>query len=116
MIVRTSRGRVRQGTEGDVFARLRAASNGGHRPDGLDAYFLGRHLTSDGMEIIAITVWRDVQALIAVLGEGWESPRWLADVEDLVTHSSVEHWETAVEDFDPLVDGLPLPAWSATKG
>ena len=100
MIVRTSRGRVRPGCEGDVFARLRAASEGGARPDGLHAYFLGRHLKADGMELIAITVWRDVQALINVLGEGWESPKWLAGVDDLVTHSTVEHWETAVEAFD----------------
>ena len=106
MIVRTSRGRVRPGTEGDVFARLRAASDGGRRPDGLHAYFLGRHLTAEGMELIAITVWRDVEALVTVLGDGWEQPKWLAEVEDLVTHSTVEHWETAVE-LEPS-DGEPV--------
>jgi hypothetical protein len=109
VIVRTSRGRIRPGTESDVFARLRAASNGGNRPDGLHAYFLGRHLTADGMELIAITVWRDAPALIAVLGEGWESPKWLADVADLVTHSTVEHWETAVEDFEPILGDAAIP-------
>jgi hypothetical protein len=100
VIVRTTRGRIRPGCEGDVFARLRAT--GAERPDGLHAYFLGRHLTSDGMELIAITVWRDVDALIEVLGEGWESPRWLADLDDLITNSTVAHWETAVEAFDPM--------------
>jgi quinol-cytochrome oxidoreductase complex cytochrome b subunit len=70
--------------------------------------FIGRHLSADGMELVAITVWSDVESLISVIGEGWESPKWLAGLEDLVTHSSVEHWETAVEDFEPF-----LPAASS---
>jgi hypothetical protein len=110
VIVRTSRGRVRPDTEGEVLASLRAASEGSERPDGLHAYFLARHLTADGMELIAITVWRDVEALVAVLGDGWESPKWLTGVETLVTHSSVEHWETAVEDFEAFLGASPIQA------
>lgn len=109
MIIRISRGRVRSGSEAEVFARLRDATEGTGRPDGLEALFIGRHLTADGLEIIAITAWTSIDALIRVLGEGWESPKWLADVEQHVTHSTVEHWETAIEDFEAFI-GLQVSA------
>ena len=109
MIIRISRGRVRAGAEAEVFTRLRDATEGAGRPEGLEALFIGRHLTADGLELIAITAWTDVDALIRVLGDGWESPRWLAGIEDLVTQSTVEHWETAVEDFESFI-GLQASA------
>lgn len=103
MIIRISRGRVRSGSEAEVFARLRDATEGVARPEGLEALFIGRHLTSEGLELIAITAWADADALIRVMGPGWESPKWLAGIEDLVTNSTVEHWETAVEDFETFI-------------
>ncbi|MEA2608238.1 MAG: hypothetical protein QOJ75_481 [Chloroflexota bacterium] len=99
MIIRISRGRVRPGTEGDVFSRLRSATESRGRPEGMEAVYIGRHLTADGLDLVAITVWNDIEALISVMGEGWESAKWLPNIEELVTHSTVEHWETAVEDF-----------------
>jgi hypothetical protein len=110
LIIRISRGRIRPGTEGDVFARLRAASEAQGRPDGLQAVFIGRHLTAEGLELAAITVWRDAETLISVLGEGWEQPKWIDGVADLVTDSRVEHFETAHEDFDPStgLEGIAL--------
>jgi hypothetical protein len=107
VIIRISRGRVRPGSEPEVFARLRGATEGQGRPDGLQALFIGRHLTADGLELIAITAWTDVDALIGVLGEGWETPKWLDDIEDFVTHSTVEHWESAVDDFDAFIGPWP---------
>jgi quinol monooxygenase YgiN len=108
VIIRISRGQVRPDAEGDVVARLRAATEGRRRPEGLHALFIGRHLTSTGTELVAITVWRDAQAMIEMLGDGWESSRWLPGVDDeLMTHSSVEHFETAVEDFDPITAFAP---------
>jgi hypothetical protein len=109
LIIRISRGRVRSGSEAEVFSRLRDASEGAGRPEGLEALFIGRHLTSDGLEIIAITAWTDADALIRVMGPGWESPKWLAGIEDLVTHGTVEHWETAIEDFETFI-GLQASA------
>ena len=103
MIIRISRGRVHAGSEGDVFARLRDATDGAGRPEGLHALFIGRHLTSEGLDLIAITAWTDVDALIRVMGPGWESPKWLAGIEEFVTDSTVEHWETAVEDFESFI-------------
>ena len=103
MIIRVARGHVRQDAEGEVVARLRAAVEGRSRPDGLHALFIGRHLTSAGMELIAISVWRDAKAIMDVLGDGWESSKWLAGVDEHMTNSSVEHWESAVEEFDPDV-------------
>lgn len=103
LIIRISRGRVRAGSEADVFARLRDATEGAARPDGLEALFIGRHLTSDGLELIAITAWTDADALIRVMGPGWESPKWLAGIEEFVTNSTVEHWETAVADFETFI-------------
>jgi hypothetical protein len=111
VIIRISRGQVRPDAEGDVVARLRAATEGRQRPEGLCALFIGRHLTSTGTELVAITVWRDAQAMTDVLGDGWESSRWLPGVDDeLMTHSSVEHFETAVEDFDPVRAFAPTMA------
>jgi hypothetical protein len=112
LIIRISRGRVRPGTEAEVFGRLRAATEGRERPAGLAALFVGRHLTADGIEVVAITVWTDVEALIGVLGSGWESPKWLGGVEELITHGTVEHLETAIEDFDRLDRLAPIPAGS----
>lgn len=103
MIVRITRGRVRLGSEAEVFARMRDATEVTGRPEGLEALFIGRHLTADGLELIAITAWSSVDALIRVLGEGWESPKWLAGAEEFVTHSTVEHWETAIEDFEAFI-------------
>ena len=118
VIIRISRGRVRTGGEGEVFARLRAASEGHERPDGLQALFIGRHLTTDGLELVAITVWSNVEALIAVMGEGWESPKWLAGIEDLVTHSTIEHLEAAVENFEAFVglESAPAAVGDASDG
>jgi hypothetical protein len=109
VIIRISRGRIRPGTEAEVFSRLRGASEAG-RPDGLEAFFLGRHLTADGLELVAITVWRDIETLIGIMGDGWESPKWLPGLEELVTNSSVEHLETAVEDFESLSTIAAAPA------
>jgi hypothetical protein len=103
VIIRITRGRVRPGTEGDVFARLRTATEWSGRPDGLEAVFIGRHLTSEGLELVAITVGTGVEALADVIGEGWESPKWLAGLGELVTHSTVEHLETAIEDFESFI-------------
>ncbi len=105
MIIRTTRGRVRAGAEGEVFDCLRAATEARGRPPGRRALFIGRHLTSDGMELYAISVWTDVESLIAVLGEGWASPKWLDGLDAYVTSSTVEHWETAVDDFEAFIGG-----------
>ena len=110
MIIRTTRGRVRPGAEGEVFARLRAATQAQGRPAGLQALFIGRHLTTDGMELYAITVWTDVDSLVTVIGEGWESPKWLDGLEEFVTNSTVEHWETAVDDFEAFIGLGSIPA------
>ena len=110
MIIRTTRGRVRAGTEGEVVARLRAATEAQGRPAGLHALFIGRHLTADGPELYAITVWSDVESLVSVLGKGWEAPKWLAGLEEFVSHSSVEHWETAVDNFEAFIGLAPTSA------
>lgn len=103
MIIRITRGQVRQDAEGEVVARLRAATEARGRPDGLHALFIGRQLGPRGVELVAITVWRDANTITDVLGEGWESSKWLAGVDEHMSNSTVEHWETAVEDFDPAV-------------
>jgi hypothetical protein len=110
VIIRTTRGRIRAGAEGEVVARLRAVTEAQGRPTGLNALFIGRHLTADGMELYAITVWSDVESLVSVLGEGWEAPKWLAGVEEFVSHSSVEHWETAVDNFEAFIGLVESPA------
>jgi len=101
LIIRVTRGHVRPDAEGEVVARLRAVTERDGRPDGLHALYIGRHLTSTGTEIMAITIWRDADTLVRVMGEGWESPKWLAGIAEFMSDSTVEHWETAVEADDP---------------
>lgn len=101
MIIRVTRGHVRPDAEGEVVAQLRAATERDGRPDGLHALYIGRRLTSTGTEIVAITIWRDADTIVRVLGAGWESPKWLAGIAEFMSDSTVEHWETAIEADDP---------------
>ena len=102
MIVRVSRARLRRDREDGAFEFLRKAASAGGRPPGMEAMFIGRRTGSDADEIVAITVWRDLEALIAVFGPRWSEPSFFTELEAAIIDSTVEHFETIAERFEDL--------------
>jgi hypothetical protein len=102
MIVRLSRARLRRDREDGAFEYLRRASSAGPRPEGMEAMFIGRRTGADADEIVAITVWRDLDALIAIFGPSWSEPSFFPELKDAIIDSTVEHFETIAERYEDL--------------
>jgi heme-degrading monooxygenase HmoA len=102
MIVRVSRARLRRDREDGAFEFLRKAASVGDRPDGMEAMYIGRRTGSDADEIVAITVWRDLEALTAVFGPTWSEPSFFPELHAAIIDSTVEHFETIVERHEDL--------------
>ena len=107
MIVRISRGRIRRGSEAEAFGLLRDSIGGPNRPDGLEAFVIARRMVEGQLELVAMTTWRDLDSMIAVMGPDWQTPSWLPALAPLVESSSVEHLETIAESFHGLADMNP---------
>jgi hypothetical protein len=102
MIVRMSRARLRRDREDGAFEFLRKAASSGDRPDGMEAMFIGRRTGSEADEIVAITVWRDLETLTAVFGPTWAEPSFFPELQAAILDASVEHFETIVERYEDL--------------
>ena len=102
MIVRLSRARLRRDREDGAFEFLRKASSAGPKPAGMEAMFIGRRTGADADEIVAITVWRDLDALISIFGPSWSEPGFFPELNDAIIDSSVEHFETIAERYEDL--------------
>ena len=102
MIVRLSRARLRRDREDGAFEYLRKASSAGPKPDGMEAMFIGRRTGADADELLAITVWRDLDALIAIFGPSWSEPSFFPELKDAIIDSTVEHFETIAERYEDL--------------
>jgi hypothetical protein len=102
VIVRISRGRIRPGGEADAFLMLRNAVSGSNHPDGLEAFVIARRMVEGQLELVALTSWRDLDSMVAVMGPDWHTPSWLPGLADMVEESSVEHLETIAESFHGL--------------
>lgn len=119
MIVRISRGRIRPGGEADAFSMLRNAVSGSNHPDGLEAFVIARRMVEGQLELVALTSWRDLDSMVAVMGPDWHTPSWLPGLAEMVEASSVEHLETIAESFhglaalDPNALDLLAPTTSA---
>jgi len=113
MIVRLSRARLRRDREDGAFEFLRKASSAGPKPDGMEAMFIGRRTGTDADEVLAITVWRDLDALISIFGPKWSEPSFFPELQHAIIESSVEHYETIAERFEDLptigIDPRPEP-------
>ncbi len=109
MIVRVSRARLRRDREDGAFEFLRKAASSADRPDGMEAMFIARRTAPGADEILAITVWRDLNALIAVFGPTWSQPSFYAQLKEAIVDSTVEHFETIAERYEDLATlGLAL--------
>ena len=118
MIVRISRGRIRQGDEAQAFALLRESLAGPGHPDGLEAFVIARRMIEGHLELVAMTTWRDLDSMIAVMGPDWHTPSWLPHLAGLVETSSVEHLETIAESFHGLgaLDPATIDLLAPTTG
>jgi hypothetical protein len=104
VIVRISRARIKPNNEAAAFQILREGSAGTARPPGLEALFLARRMSSAGDELLAVTVWSDLESMIAVMSDDWQHPRFLPSLDPLLEDASVEHFETIVESYETLKD------------
>ena len=102
MIVRLSRARLRRDREDGAFEFLRRAASAGGRPQGMETMFVGRRTGADADEIVAITVWRDLEAIAAVFGPTWSEPNAFPELKNAVINSTVEHFETIAERYEDL--------------
>ena len=107
MIVRISRGRIRRGHEAEAFGLLRESITGQGTTPGLMAFVIARRMIEGQLELVAMTTWRDLDSMVAVMGQEWQTPSWLPALEPLVETSSVEHLETIAESFRGLADMDP---------
>lgn len=111
MIVRLSRARLRREREDGAFEFMRKATSAGPRPDGMEAMFIGRRTGTDADELMAITVWRDLDALVRVIGPGWSEPSFFPELQDAIIDATVEHFETIAERYEDLATiGLDVEA------
>jgi hypothetical protein len=99
-----SRGRIRRGQEAEAFGLLRESVNGQPVTPGLVAFVIARRMIEGQLELVALTTWRDMESMVAVMGEDWQTPSWLPALAPLVETSSVEHLETIAESFRGLAD------------
>jgi heme-degrading monooxygenase HmoA len=102
MIVRISRAHIKPNNEAAAFQILRDATGARERPAGLEALFISRRMANGGNELVAISVWRDLDAMAAVMTDDWRRPRFLPSLDSLIEDPSVEHFETIVEDYESL--------------
>ena len=106
MITRITRGSLRPNSEARVFEILRdAAGSTNSRPKGLLGMSISRNVGEKGVELVAVTVWSDLESMAAVMGPNWREAAWLPGLADHIVDSRTELLETVVSTFeDPAAD------------
>jgi len=102
MIVRITRAGIRPRNEAAAFEILRSFAASTRRPDGLDSIHVGRRASVDGDELVAVTVWRDLEALQDSLGPDFEKPGIVPELDRILEDVTVELYETIVDQFDDM--------------
>ena len=92
-IVRISRGLIKRGAEPESFALLRDSLSGSGPTDGLEAFVIARRMVDGQLELVAMTGWRDLASMVAMMGPDLQTPSWLPSLAPLVEASSVEYLE-----------------------
>jgi heme-degrading monooxygenase HmoA len=102
MIVRIARARVRRDAEARAFEAARAISADVGKPEGLEGLLIARRSTDEGNELIAISMWSDIEPLRAAFGENFSKPGLGRLLDEFVTEPTVELYETVVESWAGL--------------
>ncbi len=107
MVTRITRGTLRPNTEQRVFDILRTAVQAGPKVPGLHSMSISRKVGRNGIELVAVTTWADMQAMTAMMGPAWQEPSWLPGLAECVVDSEVEMLETVVASVEELAELAP---------
>jgi heme oxygenase (mycobilin-producing) len=100
MIIRVFRPTIHPGKEGEFEAFLReTAVPLVSQQSGLVAQHVGRPRDPSSTEYLYVTVWEDVESILAFAGEHWQDAVITPDEEHLLKDTWIEHYEV-----------LPIPA------
>ena len=56
-------------------------------------YFFGANLSSDGDDLVFISVWKNMEAIISLFGEEWAESYLPEGYEELIESCSIKHIE-----------------------
>ena len=56
-------------------------------------YFFGELLSSDGNDLVFISVWKDLESIKAYFGDDWEQSYLPEGYEEIIDHCSIRHVE-----------------------
>ena len=56
-------------------------------------YFFGENLSSDGNDLVFISVWKDLASIKSCFGEDWKESYLPEDYEEIIESCSVKHIE-----------------------
>ena len=106
MITRITRGKLHVNAEARVFEILREAITANPRPPGMLGLSISRQVTAGITELVAVTVWQDLEAMSANMGPQWMEPTWLGPLQEAIADSSVEILETVVSSYEELASAV----------
>ena len=93
MIIRVFRAKIREGREAEFKSMVQEQSIPWlEKSDGMVGFLPGEPLTTSSREFVMITLWRDVDALVAFAGEDWRTPVVTEDEAPLVEEMFAEHY------------------------
>ena len=93
MIVRVFRARIREGRLADFKRMVREQSIPWlEASDGMLGYYPGEPLSESSHEFVMVTLWRDVEALVAFAGDEWDTPVVTEDEAPLVEEMFAHHY------------------------
>ncbi len=107
VILRVTRSRVVPGHEEHVLSVLRDLTAGmGASIHGLHSASFGRAMgeRDQGMSLISITEWDNVEAIRAVYGDRWADRTILPGADEYILETTVEHFESTLEDVSTIVE------------
>ena len=91
MIVRVARAEVARDLEPDAFAAFRSVILEPQGPEGMESMHLARRTGGPDVHLIAVSVWRDVDALAAAIGPTWHQPSFFPQIDKVLTDRTLEH-------------------------
>lgn len=56
-------------------------------------YFFGENLSSDGNDLVFISVWKDLESIKSLFGEEWEKSYLPEGYEEIIESCSIRHIE-----------------------
>ncbi|MEM7133386.1 MAG: antibiotic biosynthesis monooxygenase [Chloroflexota bacterium] len=56
-------------------------------------YFFGENLSSDGNDLVFISIWKDLESIKSRFGQQWEDSFLPDGYEELIEHCSIKHIE-----------------------